>query len=79
MHFCRGSISFSVQCIDDRDLFVSFSKGGGAMFSSLTVEIEENNHCVSPVGRAEERGGIGEGKLLFLTKCLITCQNILLS
>ena len=42
------------------------------MFSSLKVEIEENNHCVSPEGRVEERGGIGEDELLFLKECLIT-------
>ena len=38
--FIRVSISYSVQCIDDRELFVSFSKGRSAMFPSMPVEIE---------------------------------------
>ena len=52
--------------------FVSFSKGGSAMFSSLAVEIEAKqfafalsikSHCVSPEGRVEARGGIDEDEL----------------
>ena len=76
----------------DSELFVSFSKGGSTVFSSLTVEIETklsfrlsafassvNAHCVWPEGRVEERGRIAENELLFLTECLITLQNFLLS
>ena len=86
--FIKFSISFSVQFTVDSELFVSFSKGGSTVFSSLTVELETkqsfrqsafsssvNAHCVSPKGRVKERRGIAEDELLFLTKCLITFQN----
>ena len=38
--FIRFSISFSVQFTVESELFVSFSKGGSTVFSSLTEEIE---------------------------------------
>ena len=36
------SISCSVQFISERELSVSFEKGGNWVFSSFTVEIEAN-------------------------------------
>ena len=40
--FIRFTNSFSVQFTVGRELFVSFSKGGSTVLSSLTVEIETN-------------------------------------
>ena len=88
--FIRVSISFSVQCIDNGNCLLVLSKGGSALCPSLTVVREAKEsfkqsafalsvkwHYVSPEGRVEERGGIGEDELLFLTKCLYNLPKFL--